>query len=106
MPVTVKRGATVRIILTFTAEEWAPLYPWTSIKAEAQSGVTGGSGWVEHEFAISVDAPARKITLTAPTQPWGIGTYQWDVRIEKDGESIFLPPETTDSIKVIEGITE
>lgn len=106
MSVTVKRGAMVRISLELTQSEWDAIYPWDSIKSEAQQGETGRPGWVEHELTIAVDVPTRTLMLSANTTAWGFGAYKADVRAEVNGESVFLPPDSTLSITVVEGITE
>ena len=98
---TIKRGATLKVTLEFTAEEWAAIYPWDSIRAEAQQGM------VEHDFQITVDAPNRTILLTLPTQPLGLGQWAFDVRAEKaSGESIFMPPDKMFAFSLVEGVTE
>lgn len=101
MSVKIKRGATLRVVLELTAEEWARVYPWQSIRAEAQNGA------VEHELTVTVDDVARTITLTASTQPMALATYKYDVRMEyASGESVFLPADTVLDFQVIEGVTE
>lgn len=106
MAIIVKRGATVRVTMEFTEIEWAAIYPWESIKSEAQMGATGSPTFVEHEFDIVSDPVARTLKLSAPTTAWGFGSYQFDVRVEKGGESIFIPAETSLSISIVEGVTE
>ena len=34
----IKRGATFKATITFDADEWAAIYPWTSIEAEVGQG--------------------------------------------------------------------
>lgn len=98
---TIKRGATLKVTLELTDTEWAAVYPWQSIRAEAQQGL------VEHDFQITVDAPNRTILLTLPTQPMALGQWAFDVRVEKSsGESAFLPPDKLFAFTLIEGVTE
>lgn len=98
---TIKRGATLKVTLELTAEEWAAVHPWESIRAEAQQGI------VEHDFQITVDAPNRTILLTLETQPLSLGQWAFDVRVERaSGESVFLPPDKMFAFTLIEGVTE
>lgn len=98
---TIKRGATLKVTLELTDAEWAAVYPWESIRAEAQQGM------VEHEFQIAVDGPNRTILLSLPTQPLALGQWAFDVRAEKSsGESIYLPPDKMFAFTLIEGVTE
>ncbi len=46
----IKRGATFKATITFDADEWAALYPWTSIKAEV------GQGSRRYPLAVAIDA--------------------------------------------------
>lgn len=98
---TIKRGATLKVTMEFTPEEWAAIHPWQSIRAEAQQGQ------IEHEMQITVDAPNRTLLLVLPTLPVGLGAWNFDVRAEKaEGESVFMPPDKSLSFTVIEGVTE
>ena len=98
---TIKRGATLRVTIEMTAEEWAAVSPWESIRAEAQQGA------VEHEMVVTVDAPNRTLLLTLATQPLALGAWDFDVRAEKaSGESVFVPPDKRLTFTVIEGVTE
>ena len=98
---TIKRGATLKVTLELTDTEWAAVYPWQSIRAEAQQGL------VEHEMQVVVDEPNRTILLMLPTQPMALGQWAFDVRVEKpSGESAFLPPDKLFAFTVIEGVTE
>ena len=98
---TIKRGATLKVTLELTESEWAAVYPWDSIRAEAQQGM------VEHEFEVTVDAPNRTILLALETQPLTLGQWAFDVRAEKaGGESVFMPPDKMFAFSLIEGVTE
>lgn len=98
---TIKRGATLKVTLELTDEEWAAIYPWASIRAEAQQGI------VEHEMTVTTDPVTRTILLTLPTQPLAFGKWTFDVRAEKaNGESVFMPPDRVLDFTVAEGVTE
>lgn len=98
---TIKRGATLKVTMELTAEEWAALHPWASIRAEAQQGLT------EHEMTVTADPANRTLLLMLDTQPVGLGTWNFDVRaIKADGEDVFVPPDRNLSFTVVEGVTE
>lgn len=99
----IKRGATFRSTITFEADEWAAIYPWTAVEAKLKQGSR------ETVLAVAIDLPNMRLTLSAtPTQTalWVIQPGSFDVKITRaGGEVLKVPASENIPILVIEGIT-
>lgn len=95
-----KRGTTFEAILEIDPQEWAAIYPWESIRAEAQQGQ------IEHEMTITVSPEARSVLFTLDTQPMSLGSWKFDALIIKNGRKIYLPPDQDYTFQIIEPVTE
>lgn len=85
---TYKIGATLQIVLEFTADEFSAIYPFDSFQAECENTNT------EFPLTHTIDVANRRILLTSPTDSFTRGTYKVDIRIEKDGIVTFFPKDT------------
>lgn len=102
----IKRGATFKATIAFDADEWAALYPWSSIVAEV------GQGSRRYPLTIVTDVPSRTLTLTAlDTSEWltmetgRTSAASFDVWITRDGERLPVPASTNIPLQIIEGIS-
>lgn len=99
----VKRGATFKSTITFEADEWAAISPWTTVEAKLKQGSR------ETVLAVATDVPNRRLTLTAtPAQTalWIIQPASFDVKITRaGGEVLKVPASENIPVTVIEGIT-
>lgn len=101
MTPTIKRGETLRILLDqFTEEEWAALYPWDNAAADAQQA------GIVHAMTVVPDPATRTILLTADTAAWQPRLAQIDLRILRDGRTVYLPPSEYFSLLVTKPATE
>ena len=75
-----KQGVPFQALGEFTPEEWSEIYPWDSIRSEAQTGQT------EHEMTITVMPEVRAILIEADTHPMALGTYIFDVLTITNGK--------------------
>ncbi len=104
----IKRGATFRAVVTFEVDEWAALYPWSSIKAVVAQGSR------RTNLTVAVDAANRRVTLTATptqteqwvTQPGGAVPASFDIWVEKGGEKLPVPASSNIPLIIIEGVSE
>ena len=101
----IKRGATFKATITFDEDEWAALYPWTSIEAEV------GQGSRRYPLAVAVNASDRVITLTAATSTWltqetgRTSAASFDVWVTRSGERMAIPASHNIPLQIIEGVT-
>ena len=95
-----KRGTTFKASLEFTEAEWAAIYPNDGMRAQAQQG------HFRYDLAVAVDAGARTVTVSSETDAWLMEPFRFDIRIEKDGRDIFVPPDTNLDASIIGGVTE
>lgn len=86
-----KQQSTVKILLEFTDDEWSNLWPYDSVKAEAEIPKVP-NGETEFLFTVLPDELTKSILLTAATdENWPVGVYRADIRFEKNGEFLFYP---------------
>ena len=95
-----KRGTLFKAALEFDEAEWAAIYPNDGVKAQVQQG------HFRYDLAVAVDAGARTVTVSSETGAWLMEPFVFDLRIEKDGENLFIPAETNLSARIIGGVTE
>lgn len=100
----IKRGATFKATITFDTDEWAAIYPWTSIEAEV------GQGSRRYPLTVMVNAGDRVITLTGSTGTWltqetgGTSAASFDVWITRSGERMAIPASSNIPLQIIEGV--
>lgn len=97
---TFTRGETFGALIELTPEEWAGLYPWQAIRAAALQGA------VRRPLAVTADAAARTILLTADTTSWAERLTHIDVRIERASGVVYLPSGSTMDILISAPVTE
>lgn len=102
MATTIKRGLTLRAKIQLEEDEWAALWPWTSIAADARRDRTAQA----HAMAVSWNEAERAIWLQADTSLWPTGQMQFDVRVVRGGSVVYLPPTTFLAVEVIHPATE
>ena len=98
---TYKIGATVQIVIEFTEDEFAAIYPNDEFTAEAE--ITGGA---EYPLAVTWDIPSRTALLRAETSNWSRGRYKCDIRVVKNGVTAFIPLDEYITFDVIAPVTE
>jgi len=98
---TYKIGATVQILLQMDQEEFDAIYPHTSFMAEAE--ITGGQ---EYQLTPTIDVLNRSILLTANTTGWQKGQYKCDIRIVKNGMTLFIPADSYITFNLVPPVTE
>ncbi|MFH5773610.1 hypothetical protein ACHFJ0_05110 [Paracoccus sp. NGMCC 1.201697] len=103
----IKKGASFKATLTFEADEWASLYPWTSVEAKV------GQGSRRYPLTVATDVPNMRLTVTATaaetaswvTDPKGAAPASFDVWVTKGTEVLPVPASTNVPLIIIEGIT-
>lgn len=97
-----KRGATVKALIEFTAQEWEGLWPWDSITATADQEKDG----VKYPMMIHPLPETRSILLMADTSDWYIRVARIDVMVVKGAETIILPNKGYIEVDITTAATE
>ena len=95
-----KKGTQFKAAIEFDEAEWAAIYPNDGMRAQVRQG------HFRYDLSLAVDAEARTITVTSSTDSWLMEPFVFDIRIEKDGRDIFVPPDTNLGARIIEGVTK
>lgn len=102
----IKKGATFKATITFDEDEWAALYPWTSVEAEV------GQGSRRYPLEVATDAANMRVTLTADaedTAEWvcvgGATPASFDVWVTRGDEVLPIPASSNVPLIIIEGVT-
>lgn len=101
-----KAGTNVKFLLQFDDEKWLALYPFDSIRAEAKPTKTRENGVAEYEMLITVDEATKSVLVSANTTGWPKANYRFDVRIEKNGEFVYIPDKTNVEFSIINPVTD
>lgn len=96
-----KIGSTVQILIEFTEDEYAAIFPNEEFTAECE--ITGG---VEYPMTIIQDAANRTVLLRANTTSWTKGRYKCDIRVTKNGITTFIPQNSYIEFELIAPVTE
>lgn len=102
MATTIKRGLTLRAKIKLEEDEWAALWPWDDIAADARRDRTAQA----HPMTVTWDVDEQAIWLAADTSQWPTGQMQFDVRVVRGGSVVYLPPTTFLAVEVIHPATE
>lgn len=101
-----KSGTTVKFLFQFDDENWSALYPFDSIRAEAKPAKPLANGITEYEMVVTVDEATKSVLVSANTLGWPKANYKFDLRIEKNGEYIYIPNKTNVEFYVINPVTD
>ena len=94
-----KRGATFRAEMAFSAAEWAEVYPHDSITARLRQGAR------TYDLTVSISTANRTISLSADSAQWQIGTAEFDILITQGGVRTPIPFGRNVPVKIIEGVS-
>ena len=94
-----KRGTRFHASIVFDEDEWASVFPYTSLKAEArQEGAF-------YPLDVTVDEVNRIIDVSADTSKWCIGYAEFDVKIVTPNGTFLVPPTKNIGFRIVEGVT-
>lgn len=100
MTPTFKRGAALRALLQFTDEEWAAIWPWDEVSAQARQGAA------VHPVTVTVDDARRRVTLTADTSGWLLRLARIDLRAVRGGTVAYIPGTSDLLVSIVPPVTE
>lgn len=100
MTPTFKRGSTLRALLQFTEDEWAAIWPWGDVSAQARQGAA------VHSVTVTVDDANRRVTLTADTSDWLLRLARIDLRVVRGGMVIYIPGTSDLQVSIGQPVTE
>lgn len=101
-----KAGTTVKFLFQFDDQKWSALFPFDSIKAEAKPTKPLANGIEEYEMVVTVDEATKTVLVSANTSGWPKANYRFDLRIEKNGEFIYIPDKNNVEFSIINPVTD
>lgn len=98
--ISIKRGASFRLALNFTDEEWASLFPVDLIVSQYKKGD------MVADLEVIVDENTKCVFLRAETSEWEIGKGAFDVKLVRGGLITVVPELASIEVQVVKGVTE
>ncbi|MCT4334271.1 hypothetical protein MU516_15505 [Paracoccus sp. YLB-12] len=95
-----KQGATLRAALAFDQAEWDQVFPADNIRCEARLG------GVLRPVTVTPRQDLLCVIFSADTSDWPIGENHLDLRVERNGFTVYIPELATVAIPILEHVTE
>lgn len=96
----IKKGASFRLALQFTEQEWESIFPVDLIVSQYRQGDTVVN------LEVEADALTRCIYLRSETTSWNLGKGSFDVKLIRGGLVTIIPELTNVEVQVIKGVTQ
>ena len=97
--IEVKKGASFRVALQFTDDEWESISDVDSATSELKQGNS------YYTLETEIDSDTKRIFLRAETYNWKKGSAAFDVKLIKGGTVMVIPELTNVEVKIVEGVT-
>lgn len=95
-----KQGATFRAALVLEQSEWDQVFPIGTLRCQARSGT------ILHPVTVTPRPDLLCIIFSADTSSWPIGDNHLDLRVERNGFTVYIPELANVAIPIIEHVTE